>query len=168
MEALRQYILSVISIVVLSGIVTLFSHGSSHDAIIKLVTGLMVTVTVLSPLLKNPKLSFDGYLGEISIDADHSVRYGKRMASEAEAAYIIDAMESYICSNAKKLGMEIAAEIMLPDSTVKAPDKVIISGKFSPYSKKRLGELIHSDLGISEERQIWISRNWKSAYRTGQ
>lgn len=159
MEPIRQYAISVISIVILSGIVTLFFHGSSYDSIVKLVVGLMVTVTVVSPLLENQKLSVEDYLRNISFDADRAVHYGERIAGEAEAAYIKDAMESYISNKGKELGMEISVEIILPDVAVKAPEKVTISGDFSPYTKKRLAETIYSDLGISEERQIWISRN---------
>ncbi len=159
MESLRQYVLSVISIAVLSGTVMLFFHGSPNDTIVKLVAGLMVTVTVVSPLLENPKLSLESFWREISIDGDRVVRNGAKIAGEAEAAYIKDAMESYISSKGKELGVEISTEIILQDGTVKTPEKVILSGEISPYLKKHLGETIESDLGISEERQIWISRN---------
>ena len=159
MEPIRQYAISVISIVMLSGIVTLLFHGSSYDSIVKLVAGLMVTVTVVSPLIENHKLSVEDSLRNISIDADQAVNYGERIAGEAEAAYIKNAMESYINNKGKELGMEISAEIKLPDAALKVPEKVTISGDFSPYTQKRLAETIHSELGISEERQIWISRN---------
>ena len=159
MELLRQYALSVISIAILGGIVSLFFHGSSHESTVKLIVGLMVTVTVVSPLLENRKLSVEDYLRNISVDADHAVHYGEGVAGEAEAAYIKETMESYISSKGKELGMEISAEITLSDAAVKAPEKVVISGKFTPYTKKRLGDTIHLELGISEERQIWISRN---------
>ena len=51
MEPIRQYVLSVICMTVMSGIVQQLLARNPHIGIIKVITGLIVTVTVLNPFL---------------------------------------------------------------------------------------------------------------------
>lgn len=159
MDSIREYGLTVISISIVCSAVLMFFKDSPYEATVKLLTGLMVTVTVVNPLLRDTDLSIDRFWDEIIIEKESAVIDGTLVAKEAEASYIRSAMETYIFNEAEEMGTQISAQIQLSDDDKQTPDKVILNGEVAPYIKSRLSEMIYSDLGIAEERQIWISRN---------
>ena len=156
MDSIREYALSVISISIVCGTVLMFFKDSPYEATVKLLTGLMVTVTVVNPLLRDTDMSIDRFWDEIIIKKESAVTDGTLVAKDAEATYIRNAMETYICNKAEEMGTQISAQIQLRDDDMQTPEKVILNGEVTPYIKSRLTEMIYSDLGIAEERQIWI------------
>ena len=159
MEILRQYALSVIAMSVLCGVVLMLFRSGPNEAAVKMITGLMVTITVVGPFLKNPGISLNAFWENIAVDSTQAVREGETAAKDTVSAYITEAMESYICTKAENMGVCISAEVKLQSGGVQLPEEVTLTGKIAPYSKKRLAEIIHTDLGISEDKQIWIIRN---------
>ena len=159
MEGLRQYILAVISMAILGGIVLLLFRSGPYEGTVKLITGLMVTVTVVAPLMKDSDISFSRLWEGISTDGSAAVSYGEKAAKTATSVYIKESMETYISNKAKEMGAEISAEVKLQDDILQVPEEITLIGEISPYLKVRLSETIQSEIGISEENQIWISRN---------
>ena len=159
MEGLRQYILAVISMAMLGGIVLLLFRSGPYEGTVKLITGLMVTVTVAGPLMKDSDISFSRLLEGVSTDGSAAVSHGEKAAHTATSEYIKESMESYISNKAKEMGAEISVEVKLQDDVLQVPEEVTLIGEISPYLKVRLSETIWSEIGISEENQIWISRN---------
>ena len=159
MEGLRQYILAVISMAMLGGIVLLLFRSGPYEGTVKLITGLMVTVTVVAPLMKDSDISFSRLWEGISTDGSAAVSHGEKAAKTATSVYIKESMETYISNKAKEMGAEISAEVKLQDDILQVPEEITLIGEISPYLKVRLSETIQSEIGISEENQIWISRN---------
>lgn len=157
MDAIRQYILSVICIAILCGLTqTLFSK-SSTGTLVKLITGLMITITVIGPLLRETDFSLGLYLDEISADGQWAVAKGEEAAIQTMSERIKEKTETYILDKAAQMGAAITVDVNLEESMPPAPAEITIKGTVSPYVKKQLTDCLRNDLGIPEDKQIWIS-----------
>lgn len=157
MEEIRQYFLSVIAMSLLCGIAQLFFAGSNLDSIVKLVTGLMITIAVVSPVVRNQDFNLGSYLESISFDGSWVVMEGQEAAQHATSERIKQQTESYICDKAAEIGAVITADVTLDEQEPPMPSQVTVRGTVSPYVKKQLKFYLQKELGIIEENQLWIS-----------
>lgn len=156
MDTIRQYILSVICVVIMCGLIQMiFPCGES--SLIKLITGLVVTVAVISPVLTPGNFSLGIYLDQISADGQWAVRDGEQAAIQTASEIIKEASETYILDKAAEFGAEVTVDVRLSEDTPPVPTEITVKGTVSPYIKKQLTAYIQDELGIAEENQIWIS-----------
>jgi len=157
MEQIRQYLLSVIGAAILCGIVnSLIGSKSPHAAIIKLISGLCMAFTVISPILKIQIDDYSDYLSSFTDDAKEVVSSGEEIAMNELYAIIKGRTEAYILDKAASLGLDVEVEVTLSNDIPPLPCAVTISGSASPYSKNALAQYIANDLGIPKEDQIWM------------
>jgi len=157
MESIRQYVLSIISMAIICSIAQQLFVDVHHRGIMKIITGLMVTLTILCPLLRTDGIRLDNYFGAISSEGAWAVEEGKNAAEHAIADIIRDRTSAYICDRASAFGASIAVDVELTGASPPIPSRIIVKGDASPYVKKQLAEYIHNEFGISEEDQLWIS-----------
>jgi len=157
MEHIRQYLLSfTAAAVICSLIISLTGEKSTYASIIKMLCGLFMAVTMISPLIQMEWSDFSFYYGSIITDADAAVANGEQMANEAAAGIIKQKTQTYILDKALSMGLDIDVEVLLADPDTLYPYKVLLQGDASPYARQKLKEMIANDLGIPEENQIWI------------
>lgn len=156
MNVLSRYILSVICVVTLCGLVRIL-FSNEKNSVVHLVTGLIVTLAVLTPLLQNGKLSLDTYFEQSLSDGDLAIREGSIAAQKASAEFIKEKSEAYILSRAEEMGANVSVEIEVSDTDLPIPAGITVTGFISPYTKTSLSRCIQKELGISEDEQIWIS-----------
>ena len=157
MAEIRQYVLSIIAISLLCGVVQLFFVGSNLFNLVKLITGLMITITVVSPIIRIQDFSLKTYFDTINVDGSWAVMEGQEAARNAMSERIKQQTESYICDKAAELGAVITADVILDTQEPPVPSQVTIRGEISPYVKKQLKHCLQKELGIIEEKQLWIS-----------
>lgn len=156
MDTIYRYFLCVICTVVLCGILRgLFSSG--NDPLIKFVTGLAVTVVVLSPLLNEKRIDLRISLDDVLSDSQIAVENGVLAAKETSAEFIKEKSEAYVLNKASEFGAQIDVNVTLSDTDLPTPSHIAVSGLISPYAKMRLREYIRDELGIDEDDQEWIS-----------
>lgn len=156
MTEIRQYVLSLIAISLLCGITQLFFSGSSISPVVKLITGLMVTIAAVSPILRDMDISFDSYFENITFEQDWAVKKGEEAAANVAAEFIKNRAETYICDKAAAMGATVTAEVILSDDMPPVPAEVKVKGDVSAYVKKQLISCLQKDLGINEDKQTWI------------
>lgn len=157
MEQIRQYLLSVIAAAVLCGIVnTLVGKKGAYFSIVRLIAGLFMALTVISPLVKIRLSDIVDYTNGLSAQANAAVAGGEAMALDAMGAIIKSQTEAYILDKAVSMELDIEVEVTLSSENPPIPCAVTIKGSISPYSKEVLRQYIANDLGISEEDQLWI------------
>lgn len=153
MDALRQYILSVITAAFICGILSGLTEHSFAKEWIRLISGFLLVIAVFSPFLN---IDFNS-LSDFSLlefqDAQSVAQLGKQASQDAVSDIIIKETEAYILDKASSLYADITVEIMLDANQL--PEKVILYGSISPSSRRKLEEILESDLGITKERQIW-------------
>lgn len=156
MEGIRQYLLTIVAAAVLCGIITnLLDKKGAFAAIIKLLTGLFLAVTVISPWSKVQIMDFSVYASGLSAQAEEAAGYGHSVALEEISAIIKSQTEAYILDKAASTGLGLTVTVTVSGSDPPQPYAVILRGAVSPYAKQQLQRIIASDLGIPEERQSW-------------
>ena len=155
MELLREYLLSVSVAAMVCGMAgRLLDRKGTPAAMGKLLAGLFMTFTVLSPLAGVSVGPMEDISNEFQDEAQLAVKAGERYVNSALREGITNRTEEYILDKASSLGANIRVQIVLSDDVYPAPYKVYVSGDISPFAKSQLKQVI-SQLGVAEENQIW-------------
>ena len=158
MDDLRSYLLSVVAAAVVCWMVTsLLRKEGAVGSLGRLLCGVFMTVTILSPVVSWRLPDIGVYTDSFSADAAEAVAVGKCVSSAAMAEIIKQQCEAYILDKADDFGARLTVTVSMTSDTVPMPCAVRISGEYSPYARLRLGEIIEEDLGIGEEAQVWES-----------
>ena len=135
MEALRQYVISVVAAAMLCGIVVrLFPNGSGKQ-VGKLICGLFLAYTVLSPISRVDFSKLPDFSLRCMDDAEDAAAMGENLARA-------------------DLHANLRVEVAVGEDNL--PAAVTISGEASPYARRQIQAMIANDLGISKENQKWI------------
>lgn len=153
MEGLRQYAISVVAAAMICGVLSSLLQNSAAKELVKLLCGLFLTVTVISPLVD---IDFDALM-EFSFpytqEAEYVAARGENMARETIADIIKTETEAYILDKAAELNTELTVEVTVSDDRI--PVSAVLSGDISPYARQQLENILQRDLGIAKENQVW-------------
>lgn len=155
MDNLRQYLLTIICATMLCAVaLRIFEKNSAHNSILKLLTGIYLSITVISPLTDIRLQDITYSLPDYRVEAKQIVEQSNSDVNSQLRGIITHEAEAYILDKATTLGIVIDAEIALSENG-NTPQSVIIKGDISPYAKSRMQQIIIKDLGIPKERQLW-------------
>lgn len=156
MVSIRQYLLSIIiAAIICSILISITDKKGSQGTVVKLLCGLFLAMTMLSPLTDINVLEYSSAFQVFQNDAECYVNEGKQIARDEMAAVIKRQTEAYILDKASSMGVKLTVEVKLSDTDPPKPYFVTISGAVSPYIKKQLVEWIAKDFAVSEEYQKW-------------
>ena len=156
MDTLGSLILSVTMAAILFSLLSslLDKKGSAH-ALLKLVGGLYLTFTIISPIGK-----FD-----LDILDDITMPYwdeGKRIAAQGQStsqeelrSIIKQRSEAYILDKATSYQAQLTVEVTLSQDKIPAPTGAFLQGSISPYAKSAMQQWIQDTIGIPKETQVW-------------
>ena len=119
--------------------------------------GVFLTITAIRPLLSFQISDISNVSWPYHTEAEKITTDALQEAEEARDTIIIDQLQAYIMDKAASLGAQIDVEILLTEENNSLPCGVILKGNISPYGKKRLAEILESDLGIKREAQQWMN-----------
>lgn len=155
MDAIKSYLLSVTAAAVICGaVLTLTSKKDMSSTMIRLLTGIFMTYTILSPLI-DINLGNLEYISEVIVeDAEDAISHGKKIASREASEYIKTNLEAYILDKASSMQVNLDAEIFY-DHDNGVINGVVLEGNVSPYAKETLASYIADELGIPREDQTW-------------
>lgn len=155
MDALRQYILSVIAATILCSMLTgLLHRGLMHD-LSRLICGILLTIILISPLKGKISLDFRSFYQSYTQQAQAAAEEGKRYSANQYAAIIKSKTEAYILDKAAAMNLSVSAEAVFTQDSPPVLDAVYLQGTASPLARQKLSEIITKDLGISKENLIW-------------
>ncbi len=155
---LQQYMLSVVSVAILCGLVQLFlSENTGITGTLKIIMGVIIAVTVISPILNLDDISVDGILDEISLDSAYAVADGEQFSYDYISTQLKEEAESYIHSKANTLGVQIVANVSVSEGMPPTVQYATIRGTVTPHAKKQLSAYMEEQLGIAKEDQTWTS-----------
>lgn len=150
-----SYILTVTAAAILAAVVTSLSGQGPMRDLIRLLAGLFMAVTVLSPLLKLEIPDPQAWFSDFGAEGLSAAEEGQRMAKEAEQAIIKEQLEAYILDKAQQYGAALAVDVTLDEDGV--PVGVVLTGDVSPDAKMGLVRIMETELGLGEEAQQWSS-----------
>lgn len=157
MNGIVGYILSITAAAVICALVIKISD-SNHTSgkIIKVVCGVFMSVTLLSPLKDLNFNSYTEYFEFYQTAAFEQAADGQELANEATRELIKEKTEAYILLEGDKLDINIDVEVNLSESNPPVPCSVVIQGEASPYHKQLLITYIQNELGIIQENLQWM------------
>lgn len=156
MNGIRGYFLSVVAAAVICAIANSLSIKGTSQAVVKLMTGILLTFTVIRPLGQLELKDVSAFLPSYSQEAEAAAADGEFFAKETIADIIKAESEAYILDKAAALNAELAVEVTVSDTEMPLPASVRLQGNVSPYARQRLQSVISQDLGIPEEEQLWM------------
>lgn len=153
MEALGRYILTLTAAAILCGIVTALVREGLPRSAVRVVCGILLSVTALSPLrqLKLPDLS--SISRDFRQEGEAAAAMGAELAREQRLEGISEALEAYILDKAASMDAELEAKVWLDGQG--NPEKVVLAGCIPPAVRRELEEIITQELGIAKENQLW-------------
>ena len=150
---MRSYLISLCAAGILCGILsTIVPAKGSIGKVFKLLSGLFLLYTLISPLITLRLQDFSQYFDELALDADLAVSIGTAAAQEDTDRIITQRLQAYISDKASSLGADLIIDVTLQNSI---PSAVSINGPASPYVKNQLSKWITNNLGIEAEAQYW-------------
>ena len=154
--SIKSYILSIVIASAVCAITTgLVNTNTFTGKICSMLGGVLLVVTVISPLIHIRFQSVKEYWSGISQESKQYVSEGESAAQQEVAAIIKTQTETYILDKANSMGLEIAVEVELDARNYSIPCGVQITGDASPYAKSILCAYIEENLGIPKENQLW-------------
>lgn len=154
MTAIGQYIVSVSAMALLSGIASALIPGGFNGRLIKVLCSLFLLITIAEPITGSLSIDLKDIVGKINIETERYVDEGKAISNNAYRRIIQEETEQYIL-NMFPTKDKIQIEVQL-EAQGFMPECVIIKGDISKEEKVQLSARITQELGISEERQVWI------------
>lgn len=154
-EVLPQYCITVISAALLCCLIMDFMKNCRAKKQIKILCGLVITITILAPL---SRLNISSFMESIPFCVDSintATQEGERMARNALALRIKEEAESYILSEAEKMNAELTVTVTLSEEEIPVPVSVSVRGQVAPAARQHLKEILENDLGIPREMQVW-------------
>lgn len=156
MESIKEYILSISAAAIICSIITnIVGKKGTNTAVIKLLCGLFVSITIISPWVKLHFSNLTAYMDDMRADSSNAVADGTRLASESTAVIIKERVSAYILDKATSIDLRVKVDVALSTDDPPLPNRITITGSASPYKKKVLQNFIVDNLGIPEENQIW-------------
>lgn len=156
MFAFKQYIVTVTTAAIIGCIaISICEKKTSTSAVIKLIVGIFMTLTVLKPIVEIEIADISDYLSNVHSSASDSVQTGCAWADSETVAIIKEQLEAYIQDKASAVGAHIDVDVDVCGQAPYIPSSVTLSGNASPYAKTQLSIIIEKDIGVSKENQIW-------------
>ena len=156
MPQLREYLISITAAAI---ICTCLPHivgiQSSAGKIIKIMSGLFLTFTAISPIFAINLSDFDISIEDFKSNSQKIIEEEMENSQTVMADIILEQTQAYILDEGKKLGLNLKVEIILSDSNPPVPKKALITGDASPYNKNILNHIISDNLDIDRENISW-------------
>ena len=158
MEFARGYITSVIYVCLCCAIIRkLVPQKGPTSSVINAACGIIIAITVISPVIKINISGIEDYIDSYRFEADSYVNAGTEASKNQLQAVIIEKTKAYILEKASTYDCKITSiKVSVSSDMVPVPICVEIYGTYSPYTKNQISGLITSNLGISKENQQWI------------
>lgn len=150
---LRSWLLSVTACAVLVSIAQQLTHGSTMRSAVRFTGGLLLLIALLRPLvtieLDVPAVSLSDYRAAVAqIEAQLTAQ-----RDDALRAGIAAQTQAYIEDKAGELGADVRASV---ETEERGGESIPVSVTLYGERNAALSALIARELGITEERQIWI------------
>ena len=161
MHTFHQYIISVVAVCVSCGIVRrLVGEKSASASVIQILCGVILAITVISPTLKINIADFRNYLYDVSAEANVLIESGTGNKTEELREVISSKLCAYVLEKAALYDCNISTvEVVLSEEQIPMPIALQVTGRYSPFARIKLSEMIELNLGIPKENQQWNYQN---------
>ena len=156
MESVGRYLTSVAAAAIICAVIEkLHPKSGTASVILKMMCGIFMAVTAVSPWLKLQVYDFTAYAHSFSLQADEASAWGYEVAEEYKRAIITERVSTYILDKAAQLDLSIEVEVTLTTDEKSIPCGVVITGDVPEGKRIQLARILETELGIGRSDQIW-------------
>lgn len=155
MDSVKTYLISIVAACMIGVVAGAFVQKSPLQKIIRLVSGIVILLVAVVPLLRLDMRDFSEVLSRFDaayvLDTDQIAK----TQSELLGKHVRQTSEDYILRKAEELGAKISAEVTVTQEEYPTPLSVVLTGSVTQSQREKLSEYIQTALGIPAERQKW-------------
>lgn len=152
---MRKYLISVVSVCMIGVIARHMVQKESVRKVVHFVSGLLVLLVVIGPLLslqgKELMTILEEAGDELQIERDDFAQDAQKALEE----HIKITAEEYIEGKAKELGATVQARVTLSQEEYPVPKSAIIIGSLTAQQQLVLSNYMNREMGIAMEEQVW-------------
>lgn len=156
MESLRLYLLSILASALICSVILMFPLSGTSKEITRLICGLVMSISVITPLRDYDLTALPDSAFAISFDANSLTEEGKTSARNAVAQIIKAETEAYIQNKAAELGIDLSVTIRVTEDDLPIPVSATLYGEVTEPFRTQLENILFSELGIAKEDLRWI------------
>lgn len=153
---MKEYLLMITAAALICSIAEKLVKNTAVKAMQRLVCGIFLALSVISPWLQIRLDSIGELASDIWFDGQQISQTGENLAADAIRAYIKEETQAYILDKADSMGVSLDVEVTVSGEDIPIPVGVKITGSVSPYCRSILSECIREELGIGTEAQLWM------------
>ena len=158
MTYLSNYAFSLFGVALVCGIVCTIGKDSGFYALLKLLSGVFLTLTLISPFSDISLVDVSPFDLPFAADAREASKAGEYYAQNALANIIKQETQAYILDKASQLQLSVQVDVTVNNDPVPVPVKVCITGAVTQEQHKQLEQILTNDLNIAKENQTWIGQ----------
>ena len=155
MEGIRNYLLAVVAVCMISVVADVLISNGSLKKIVRLIGGVLVLLVAIRPLLSLDMQRISEYLEEVNAAYHFDTEQIKSTQQELMMRQVKQSAEKYIEDEARSLGATLQAEVTVSDGEYPIPFSVILIGTLTPEQTQTVSAYIVTALNIPPERQEW-------------
>ena len=156
MDWVKEYILNIVAVGMITAIcITLVQKNTSAGMIIKMLGGIFLVITLISPLVKIRFDDLSSLWEQVSAEGNVLAKEGSNSTQEVLSTVIKEDLEAYILDKADELGLTLRITVQMDQHNAVMPQTVKLQGAASPYQKRLLSAFMEEELGITEAQQEW-------------
>lgn len=154
MDSVRTYLLSIVAACMISAVSGVFIHSRMTAKVLRLISGVLILLVVVSPLLGLRPESFKD-LFDSSGQTEFLPEEARAQAQTLLADQIRKSTEKYIETKAAEFGLAIQAHVEVSDGNLPKPVSVEFIGTGTAEQMKKLTDYVASGMEIPAENQRW-------------
>ena len=159
MEAVKQYIISVISASIVCAVLKALLGKSETLKMLDILCGIFLLFTFLRPVKDVHLIDLVAGIQWDDSIVQEAVCRGEEFTKNEMADIISQEIASYIEEKADALGVDVQIEVRLSDEAIPAPVGIDLKGSVSPYVRNQLEAYISQNLGLKGEDVQWIGQH---------
>lgn len=152
---MRGYLTSVVAVCMIGVIARQMVQKESVRKILHFVSGLLILLVVITPLLSLREKELLTILEEAGEQLQVDTEDMEEDARRALEQHIKTTAEEYIERKAKELGGLVQARVTLTQEEYPVPKSARIIGSLTPKQQLALSAYMSGEMGIEMERQEW-------------
>ena len=154
MDSIRGYLFCIVAACMIAAVSHVFVRNPLIEKVLHLISGILILLTVVSPLLKLKAEDLSGLFEAENFDSGASDQMENQVRS-AFAEQIGRSTETHIETIADHFNCSVQAVVTVSTGEIPEIQTVEISGTGNLNDLEQLREYITSGLGVPEDRQIW-------------
>ena len=163
---IKQWLLGIVLTSLAGGLARQLAPQGKEQAMVRLVSGLLLTLAILRPLAGSGWEGLELAAGNFSLRSEEQAEAYRKSQQDTLSAIIAEKTEAYILDKANQLGLDCTVRVTVAagESGIPLPVSATVRGPYSPA----LAECMEEEVGIPAKEQIWLEEEiWQTTKESG-